>query len=275
MNVSEGMRRFLGASPHNWAVCIRLGTRCNIACKYCLSDSGPSKPDVSNELIEAAFHIISAGPRRIIISGGEPFLVAEVVPLVLYAMQKRVPVKIGTNGLLPLRRFRWLSAVDRRGITVDVSLHGVSMNVSSPITGGVTVAKALECLSNIAALEYQVTANVPLLRYPVENYIQLINRVRSIGGNRVKLTRIFDLGRGRQYLTNMLMSQEEEDAISRELHNGFGAYVQLPLADFSTFSHGSLILEADARLYIAGMPFEDVSESQLQHTQDRNRELYR
>src|SRR5262249_28309840 len=79
------------------------GTLCNLTCTHCINASGPREPwlaplpgDTARRYIDEA---AALGVKEVYFTGGEPFLHAEILPLLAYALE-RVPMTVLTNGTL-------------------------------------------------------------------------------------------------------------------------------------------------------------------------------
>src|SRR5262245_23865835 len=79
------------------------GTLCNLTCTHCINASGPREPwlaplpgDSARRYIDEA---AALGVKEVYFTGGEPFLHAEILPLLAYALE-RVPTTVLTNGTL-------------------------------------------------------------------------------------------------------------------------------------------------------------------------------
>ena len=81
------------------------GTRCNLECDFCLEGSSPgSKRLNAPKLAEVKPYIDQAvvmGVEKFSFTGGEPFLVKDIIQILDYASQHR-PVLVLTNGTGPL-----------------------------------------------------------------------------------------------------------------------------------------------------------------------------
>ena len=91
------------------------GTRCNLACDFCLEGSNPADKRLgSPTLAEIKPYIdqaLTMGVEQFSFTGGEPFLVKEIIEMIDYASQHK-PVLILTNGTEPLfKRLDKLSAL--------------------------------------------------------------------------------------------------------------------------------------------------------------------
>lgn len=109
------------------------GTRCNLACDFCLEGSSPSDKRLqSPKLAEVKPYIdeaLTLGVEQFSFTGGEPFLVKDIIDILDYASQFK-PCLVLTNGTDPLlKRFDALVALQAK------QQHPISMRISidSPI----------------------------------------------------------------------------------------------------------------------------------------------
>ena len=81
------------------------GTRCNMACDFCLEGASPNSRRLSAPKIEEVKPYIdqalAMGVEKFSFTGGEPFLVKDIIQILDYASQHR-PVLVLTNGTEPL-----------------------------------------------------------------------------------------------------------------------------------------------------------------------------
>jgi len=74
--------------------------RCNCSCPYCETSSGEaSAGELTLEEVKGLIDDLHAmGVRRLFISGGEPLMRGDIVPIMEYANRSRVRIGIATNG---------------------------------------------------------------------------------------------------------------------------------------------------------------------------------
>jgi AdoMet-dependent heme synthase len=79
------------------------GTWCNLQCTHCINASGPREPWLpSMDAAEVRRHVSEAaelGVKEVYVTGGEPFLHPEILPLLAFALE-RAPTTVLTNGTL-------------------------------------------------------------------------------------------------------------------------------------------------------------------------------
>jgi pyruvate-formate lyase-activating enzyme len=102
---------------------------CNLACDYCCVRSSPRAPrrELGLERIRRiCAEAPSAGVAEILITGGEPFLLADIGSIVA-ACADAAPTRLLTNGMLFRgRRLDLLRAMPRDRVTLQISLDSAS-----------------------------------------------------------------------------------------------------------------------------------------------------
>lgn len=104
---------------HACLVVLEVTTRCNLTCDVCFASSGPDGADLSLAQIEARLDAVLAdgGPRPLQISGGEPTVHPEIVPIVSLARERGFEhVEVNTNGIR-LARGDLAAELSRAGVT--------------------------------------------------------------------------------------------------------------------------------------------------------------
>ena len=132
---------------------INTGTLCNITCRNCYIESSPDNDrlvymtaaEVVPFLIEAA----SLGTREIGLTGGEPFLNPDILPIIESALTRGFEVLVLTNAMLPMQRPRLkdgLAALNMSygaRLTMRVSLDHHTQELHETERGAGTWDKAL------------------------------------------------------------------------------------------------------------------------------------
>ncbi|MBI3974473.1 MAG: radical SAM protein [Chloroflexi bacterium] len=74
--------------------------RCNLRCSHCYLDAGQRAPAElsTQESFRLIDQLVLAGTQMLILSGGEPLLRHDLVPLAAYAASRGLLVVLGTNG---------------------------------------------------------------------------------------------------------------------------------------------------------------------------------
>ena len=129
------------------------GTWCNLECSHCLNASGPADPwlkPIHPEVARTAIregHLL--GVKEIYFTGGEPFLHAEILPLLAEALEV-APTTVLTNGtLIDAAMADELSALAERApysLEIRVSLDDTDPEKNDRIRGAGAFDKAVRAL---------------------------------------------------------------------------------------------------------------------------------
>jgi MoaA/NifB/PqqE/SkfB family radical SAM enzyme len=134
------------------------GTWCNLQCTHCINASGPRDPwlpsmdadDVRRHLREAA----ALGVREVYVTGGEPFLHPEIVPLLAFALA-HAPTTVLTNGTLideaMADALAALAAGARYAFEIRVSLDDPDRGRNDAIRGRGAFDRALRAIRRLDA----------------------------------------------------------------------------------------------------------------------------
>jgi MoaA/NifB/PqqE/SkfB family radical SAM enzyme len=132
---------------------------CNLRCSYCLTSSSPEAP--RRNLPDGAFERLideaeAAGIAHVYLTGGEPFLLADIVPRLDYATA-RMPVTVLTNGMLlkggRLERLRTLLG---RPLTLQVSLDGHAPAIHDACRGTGSWAATVAAIRTLVSEGFRV-----------------------------------------------------------------------------------------------------------------------
>jgi pyruvate-formate lyase-activating enzyme/TusA-related sulfurtransferase len=144
-----------GAAPNNSDNSRPVGSRlwlytnfdCNLKCDYCCVRSSPSAP--RRELGLACVQRIASeasqlAVREIFVTGGEPFLLADIAEIVI-ACAAAAPTTVLTNGMLFRgRRLQALRSLPHDRVTLQISLDSPSPELHDRHRGQGTWARAWE-----------------------------------------------------------------------------------------------------------------------------------
>ncbi len=125
------------------------GTRCNLGCDFCLEGASPNSTRLNApKMAEVKPYIdqaLAMGVEKFSFTGGEPFLVKDIIKILDYASQYR-PVLVLTNGTEPLlKRLHALSQLrdNPNPIALRISLDKLNPASHDAHRGQGTFARAL------------------------------------------------------------------------------------------------------------------------------------
>lgn len=141
-----------GQTAFPWKLWLYTNFDCNLRCRYCVAESSPDAPrralpdDTIRRLVDEA---AALGIERIFFTGGEPFLLPNIYPLLAYA-SARLPTTVLTNAvLLRGKRLEQLAAVNNPNLTVQVSLDGARPEQHDPWRGEGTWAATVQAIERL------------------------------------------------------------------------------------------------------------------------------
>ena len=162
---------------------------CNYRCGVCFADAGTRDPDeLTTEEGKAVFRNAHAGGvRDIIISGGEPFMRADLLELLAYAADLGITTRIASNGSLlsdeVLKRLRRETLTKSFQIsldTLDPDLYGAFHGCPPG-----ALESALEALRHIQSHGFHTTVSVRLTAQTLPGIPQILDRACAEGWSTV------------------------------------------------------------------------------------------
>jgi MoaA/NifB/PqqE/SkfB family radical SAM enzyme len=134
------------------------GTRCNLTCRHCFNASGPRTPwmdDLPVETVRAALaEAESLGVHEVYLTGGEPFLHADIATMLGDALAI-APTTVLTNGVLiddaTADRLAGLAAGSIYSLEVRVSLDGATATDNDDVRGEGTFERAVAAILRLDA----------------------------------------------------------------------------------------------------------------------------
>jgi pyruvate-formate lyase-activating enzyme len=147
------------AFRHLTALWVQLtGTLCNLQCVHCINASGPREPWLAPLPAETARCWIdeaaALGVKEVYFTGGEPFLHAEILDLLAFALA-RAPTTVLTNGTLITETMAdalaALAARARYSLEIRVSLDDPDRGRNDAIRGAGAFDRALRAITRLDA----------------------------------------------------------------------------------------------------------------------------
>jgi radical SAM protein with 4Fe4S-binding SPASM domain len=173
------------AAPESPSVQLQLTNACNIACRYCCTNSGNARaPELTLERYTAIVEDIrrDLGPRtRVAVLGGEPFLLPWAIDLCERIVELDLQLTMFTNGM-PLGTDPALAAraaaLTRRGSQLRVSLAGPTKEICDTVSGADRFDGALRGIHAVAAAGGEVIIDLMLLPQHVAEVAERLPALR-------------------------------------------------------------------------------------------------
>ncbi len=229
-------------SPLDFFFQWHLTERCNLACRHCYQEGGPGlemslfeRREVVEEVFEtlaawAQDHDISFSPA-FNITGGEPLLIPDLLPLLAEIASRGAEVHLLTNGTLIDRdRARELARAGIKG--VQVSIEGPE-EVHDHLRGRGSFAAALRGVRALLEKGHVVTLNTTLSAANADAFPEMIDLARTLGVQKLGCSRLVPYGRGREMLSLALPADRV-----KEIYREFFAAEQSALLSGLSFVTG-------------------------------------
>ncbi|MFC1585566.1 methyltransferase domain-containing protein [Fibrobacterota bacterium] len=139
------------------------GTVCNLKCAFCYEDSKPGDKRIGRISFKDAHPFIDEavplGVERFSFTGGEPFVVKDLLKILDYALELR-PCMVLTNGTDPLLRL--LNRITRylekpNALSFRISIDHPGQGAHDKGRGEGNFSKALKCMQDLHQLGFKVS----------------------------------------------------------------------------------------------------------------------
>ncbi len=164
---------------------IQINNACNLTCTHCLVSSGPGgapgvDPEAFRRLVDRAAEM---GLERLYLTGGEPFLRRDIVPLLRHSTEELgVEAIVLTNATVFTGAVREsLATLDRSLVRFQVSVDGARPETNDPIRGAGTFHRALDGSRILADLGFDVSLTTVTTEENVDELAALPAIARKAG----------------------------------------------------------------------------------------------
>jgi len=173
------------AAAKRRTVQLQLTNACNLACKYCCTNSGKARAtEVSCDQMLGILHAIPELLGRdtgVAFLGGEPLLVPWTLDLADEALDLGLPLTLFTNGI-PLQDehlAQRAAALTDRGMKVRISLAGASAETCDALSGTERFEPALAGMDTLARFGGEAALDVMLVPQHVEQTARDLPELRK------------------------------------------------------------------------------------------------
>lgn len=166
---------------------LQINNACNLSCTHCLVSSGPGGiPGLASEEIVATIDAAAAlGIERVYITGGEPFLRKDIFDLARHITETRgCELIVLTNATLFAGRvLEQLASLSREKVKFQVSIDGARPETNDPIRGAGTFVRALEGISILASLGFDVSLTTVTTEENLDELVEIPAIVKRVGAS--------------------------------------------------------------------------------------------
>lgn len=204
-------RRRKGSAP----VVVWCTTRmCNLNCRHCYSggakaSDGELSTDEAKKMLD---ELADYGSPFMILSGGEPFLRADVFELGRYAIEIGLPVIVSSNGTVVTKETA-AKAADAGFGYVGVSLDGLAETNNSFRGSGDAYSNALQGMRNLRDAGIKTGLRFTITRLNCHELPRIMELLVKEGFHRLCVYHLEYAGRGRELMNNDLPPEDRRRAV--------------------------------------------------------------
>jgi len=206
--------------PHEFFIQWHLTERCNLWCKHCYQgERGTDEltlPEIKSVIAEVVAllrgwtetHGITFHPS-FNITGGEPFLRADLYDILEEIRKQGIDVYLLTNGMLVSR--------EKANKLADLGIKGVQVSIEGPeevhddIRGTGSFEASTAGIERLVDMGIPVTINVTLSSLNASQMKKILAYGSHTGAKRVGFSRLVPYGRGSYLLSRMLTPEQVKD----------------------------------------------------------------
>jgi MoaA/NifB/PqqE/SkfB family radical SAM enzyme len=182
---------------------------CNLSCRYCVTASDP--PARRPSLIEQEFRTlvddaVRARFRHLAVSGGEPFLHPDILPMLEYATLRIRTVVLTNATLLATPRLSGLRRLNRRNLTVQVSLDSGDPRIHDSYRGEGCWKRTVQGLKLLQELGFDITVRSTVTEQTETDWEELHRFLEGMG-----------ISRNRCYAVPVVRGGRARDGIEHKL----------------------------------------------------------
>jgi radical SAM protein with 4Fe4S-binding SPASM domain len=190
---------------------------CNLKCKQCYQDAGPSKDELTlKEKFKIIDHIADTGIIFLNFAGGEPLLSKNFLDVAEYASRRGMYVRVLTNGTLLSKKVA--DRLSSMGVDmVIVSLDG-AINVTNDKIRGVPgcYEKAVRGIKNCVDKKIKTAIAMTLSKYNYKEIDALVRLAKRLGVKYFFVKPFIPTGRGCKF-SFMDLSPEVKNYVVKKL----------------------------------------------------------
>jgi radical SAM protein with 4Fe4S-binding SPASM domain len=205
------------SQPYDFLIQWHLTERCNLKCRHCYQEGGKIKELSQGEIyrvIEEITDMLAAWQEdydlefspSFNVTGGEPFLRADLFDILARMVETRFEVYILSNGTIITEHVAQnLAALGVHG--VQISLEGPK-EIHEKVRGQGSFAAARQGVRNLLQAGVKVSLNATISRMNAGYFQELVGLAAEMGVPRLGCSRLVPAGRGQDLLKDLLSRDE-------------------------------------------------------------------
>ena len=157
---------------------------CNLSCSYCLTESSPSSPKrifPSKQMIELTKEAADLGFESIGITGGEPFLLPDLVDT-LHGILDILPVTLLTNGtLFHDKRISELRSLSGKEFRMQISLDYATPQENDAMRAQGNFEKVIQAIPKLLAIPLHIRIASTIDQHTPQEEAELSALINNLG----------------------------------------------------------------------------------------------
>ncbi len=196
---------------------------CNLRCKHCYQDDFSKDKDLDLEglkkISKNIFETLEQWGKTLCINltGGEPLLKKELIPLLGYLDQSMILDEIGiiTNGLLIDQELIDKLSSFKKLRRIKISLEGSNAELNDSIRSGETFNKVIQNISLIQKTgRFEIILMFTAMKRNLKDIFSFIQLSKKLGIDGLIIERFIPLGRGKGIMKELINGEEWNELIN-------------------------------------------------------------
>lgn len=220
------------------SVCYEVNKQCNLGCDYCITSDNENSEIDYKMIIK---YIVGLNPKRIVISGGEPLLDANLIKK-LSLLRELCPysyISLSTNGTVKFDYNLIKKYVD----CIDVSLPSLSSDIYELMRGRNLLSNVKENLEELKDTDVDLRLSFMLTKINKHEVLDFLDYCKTLNVREVRIGRYFPFRGGNKCSLKYELSQEEIDDVVRTIElDSYPFKIVLPIGNLNLMSDSYLTI---------------------------------
>lgn len=196
---------------------VELTSQCNLRCLHCYNESGASTHRIDEKSFRNIIKKIEDPMKvSVTLSGGEPLLHPDLWKYIEILQQEGFgQILIITNATLITKEVA--EKLKKYGVSMQVSLNGSCANIHEQLCGTGNFEKTLAGLKELKAAGInRILVRYMLAKFNSEDLVDFLTLMKSIGMTHIEIAVLTLLGRSKDNLEKLYLSNAECERIVQE-----------------------------------------------------------
>lgn len=179
------------------AAYLEITNKCNLKCTHCYKTAGAPLPEElsTKEWFSIIDELEDLGILTVAVTGGEPFMRADLFDILEYLAAHAISVNLFTNGtLITTECIEALKELNPEKVVV--SIDGATRKTHERIRGRNTFDKTVESIANLVKNGLHVRSNTLIYTENIKELELLIKMLLDVGVREMIFDRFMEAGRG-------------------------------------------------------------------------------